>query len=193
VPRRHDKVTNDDRVDWRESWRLFPGDVAYVWHAGVFAASTASQLEDSGFEIRSQIIWRKPTFAISRGHYHWQHEPCWYAVRQGASAGWIGDRSQTTVWDVLGRSETKTDHRGDGCGGWNRTPNLSETRDPETRASTAFSRCPGPSVVPSVAKVWQMGGRAERSSWPQAQIATSCLPTVPPEDPCQPDAGPAAR
>jgi DNA modification methylase len=109
-PRREGKVTNDDRVDWGEAWQLFPGEVAYVWHAGVFAASTASQLEDSGFEIRSQIIWRKPTFPISRGHYHWQHEPCWYVVRQGASAGWIGDRSQTTVWDVAGRAETKTDH-----------------------------------------------------------------------------------
>jgi DNA modification methylase len=110
APRREGKVANDDRVDWREAWKLFPGDVAYVWHAGVFAASVASQLEDSGFEIRSQIIWRKPTFAISRGHYHWQHEPCWYAVRSGASAGWIGDRSQTTVWDVMGRSEAKTEH-----------------------------------------------------------------------------------
>jgi DNA modification methylase len=110
APRREGKVTNDDRVDWREAWKLFPGDVAYVWHAGVFAGSMATQLEDSGFEIRSQIIWRKPTFAISRGHYHWQHEPCWYAVRSGASAAWIGDRSQTTVWDVMGRLETKTEH-----------------------------------------------------------------------------------
>jgi len=108
--RRLGKVLNDDRVDWREAWRLFPGDVAYVWHAGVFAASTASQLEESGFEIRSQIIWRKPSFPISRGHYHWQHEPCWYAVRRGAAARWTGDRSQTTVWDVAGRSEVKTDH-----------------------------------------------------------------------------------
>jgi DNA modification methylase len=104
------RVANDDRMDWREAWQLFPGDVAYVWHAGLFAAATASHLEDSGFEIRSQIIWRKPTFPISRGHYHWQHEPCWYAVRQGASAGWIGDRSQTTVWDIAWRSEAKTDH-----------------------------------------------------------------------------------
>jgi DNA modification methylase len=109
-PRREGTVANDDRMDWRDAWKLFPGDVSYVWHAGVFAASMAWQLEDSGFEIRSQIIWRKPAFAISRGHYHWQHEPCWYAVRCGTSAGWIGDRSQTTVWDVIGRSETKTDH-----------------------------------------------------------------------------------
>jgi hypothetical protein len=66
APRRLGKVQNDDRVDWREAWQLFPGDVAYVWHAGVFAASVALQLEDSGFEIRSQIIWRKPSFPISR-------------------------------------------------------------------------------------------------------------------------------
>ena len=28
------KVANDDRADWREAWALFPGSVAYVWHAG---------------------------------------------------------------------------------------------------------------------------------------------------------------
>jgi hypothetical protein len=28
------KVMNDDNADWREAWALFPGDVAYVWHAG---------------------------------------------------------------------------------------------------------------------------------------------------------------
>ena len=31
--RRTGKVLNDDRADWREAWALFPGDVAYVWHA----------------------------------------------------------------------------------------------------------------------------------------------------------------
>jgi DNA modification methylase len=108
--RREGKVANDDRVDWMETWKLFQGNVAYVWHAGVFAASTAAQIVESGFEIRSQIIWRKPSFPISRGHYHWQHEPCWYAVRAGATAAWIGDRSQTTVWDIVGRSETQTEH-----------------------------------------------------------------------------------
>ena len=102
--RREGKVQNDDRTDWREAWQLFPGNVVYIWHAGVFAASTATQIADAGFNIRSQIIWRKPTFPISRGHYHWQHEPCWYAVRDGATASWIGDRSQTTVWDIAGRS-----------------------------------------------------------------------------------------
>ncbi|MGC2782130.1 MAG: DNA methyltransferase, partial [Bradyrhizobium sp.] len=32
--------------------------------------------------------------------YHWQHEPCWYAVRAGKTGHWSGDRSQTTVWPI---------------------------------------------------------------------------------------------
>ena len=73
-------VTNDDRADWTAAWRLFPGDIAYVWHAGLHAATVASNLETAGFELRAQVIWFKQHFALSRGHYHWRHEPCWYAV-----------------------------------------------------------------------------------------------------------------
>ena len=42
----------------------------------------------------------KQHFALSRDHYHWQHEPCWYAVRVGKPASWCGDRKQATVWEV---------------------------------------------------------------------------------------------
>lgn len=93
-------VANDDRVDWSAAYRLFPGDVAYVWHAGVHAAAVASGLESAGFRIRAQIIWAKQHFALSRGDYHWQHEPCWYAVREGKSSHWNGDRTQSTLWQV---------------------------------------------------------------------------------------------
>ena len=99
-------VTNDDRVDWTAAWKLFPGDVAYVWHGGIHAGSVARQLESVGFKIRTQIIWVKPSFAISRGHYHWGHEPAFYAVRDGKTANWIGDHSQATVWPMkLDREE----------------------------------------------------------------------------------------
>lgn len=100
------RVTNDDRVDWTDAYRLFPGHVAYVWHAGRYAAELSGHLLAAGFGVRAQIIWRKPRFAISRGHYHWQHEPCWYAVREGGSAKWCGDRSQSTVWDVAQKDDT---------------------------------------------------------------------------------------
>jgi DNA modification methylase len=93
-------VANDDRVDWSAAYQLFPGNVAYVWHAGVHAAEVARTLESVGFAIRSQIIWAKQHFALSRGDYHWQHEPCWYAVREGQPSNWCGDRTQSTLWQV---------------------------------------------------------------------------------------------
>ena len=93
-------VANDDRADWSAAYRLFPGDVAYVWHAGVHASEVAAGLASAGFEIRSQIIWSKQHFALGRGDYHWQHEPCWYSVRRGKPSNWCGDRTQSTVWKV---------------------------------------------------------------------------------------------
>jgi DNA modification methylase len=60
----------------------------------------ATALLACDFAIRSQIVWVKQHFALSRGDYHWQHEPCWYAVRRGASSHWQGDRTQSTVWSV---------------------------------------------------------------------------------------------
>ena len=94
------RVANDDRVDWRAAFALFGGDVAYVWHAGLFAGPVAAALQSSGFALRSQVVWVKQHFALSRGDMHWAHEPCWYAVRQGRPSHWQGDRRQTTVWDV---------------------------------------------------------------------------------------------
>jgi len=97
--RRIRKVANDDRVDWAEAWDLFPGDVVYVWHGGIHTLSVAETLKD--FQLRAQIIWVKPHFAISRGHYTWRHEPCWYAVRTGKTSHWISqDHSQSTLWDA---------------------------------------------------------------------------------------------
>jgi DNA modification methylase len=93
-------VSNDHRADWREAWALFPGDVAYVWHAGIHAGTVADSLTACGFAIRAQIVWAKPRLVLSRGHYHWQHEPCWYAVRDGATGHWQGARDQTTVWAI---------------------------------------------------------------------------------------------
>lgn len=96
------KVPNDNKIDWREAWALFPGNIAYVWHAGIYAAEVAIGLLNSGFDIRAQIVWAKPHFIMSRGAYHWQHEPCWYAVRHGATADWTGDRKQSTLWEIAG-------------------------------------------------------------------------------------------
>ena len=109
-PSKLGKVTNDDQADWSAAWALFPGDVAYVWHAGKFASTVQASLEACDLEIRSQIIWAKDRFALSRGDYHWQHEPCWYAVRRNARGGWAGDRSQSTLWTIPAREDRGVGH-----------------------------------------------------------------------------------
>jgi len=101
---------NDDHADWRESWALFPGDVAYVWHADLRAGHTIDALEAAGLEIRAQIIWAKTGHVIGRGHYHIQHEPCYYAVRKGAHGHWSGDHSQTTLWQIARPMKSETGH-----------------------------------------------------------------------------------
>ena len=104
------KVMNDDRADWTEAWRLFPGDVAYVYHADFFASTVQPSLERAGFAIRAQIIWAKDRLALSRGDYHWQHEPCWYAVRDGRKGHRTDDRTQTTLWSIPARDDAGHGH-----------------------------------------------------------------------------------
>jgi DNA modification methylase len=115
------KVLNDDRADWREAWALFPGSVAYVWHGGLHAGIVAESLMHCKFSIRAQIVWVKTRAAFSRGHYHWQHEPALYGVKEGEddqwrfipehevsayavkdsqTGAWQGGRKQSTVWFI---------------------------------------------------------------------------------------------
>jgi DNA modification methylase len=97
------KVVNDERADWADAWRLFPGNIAYVWHGALHATTVAQSLEQEGFTIRAQIIWAKERLVIGRGDYHWQHEPCWYAVR--SKGNWTGDRKQTTLWTISSKDQ----------------------------------------------------------------------------------------
>lgn len=114
-------VLNDDRADWREAWALFPGDVAYIWHAGTYCGAVANSLEACRFKIRAHIVWVKQRHVFGRGDYHFQHEPCYYAVKDGADQQWHfvpehevatytvrdgerghyeGGRKQSTVWNI---------------------------------------------------------------------------------------------
>jgi DNA modification methylase len=107
--KRTGKVQNDERADWSEAFNLFPGSIAYVWHAALHSWTFAESLERCGFSIRAQIIWAKERLVIGRGDYHWQHEPCWYAVRK--KGNWTGDRKQTTLWTIpSGGQDTMSVH-----------------------------------------------------------------------------------
>lgn len=111
------KVANDDEADWTAAWELFPGRIAYVWHGALHTATVAASLAAAKMKLRAQVIWVKNRPVISRGHYHWQHEPALvveseddeptdayeiacYAVRAQGSSMWAGGRKQSTLWEI---------------------------------------------------------------------------------------------
>lgn len=94
------KVNNDDRIDWSSAYILSQCQIAYVWHASWHAKEVQQSLEDSNFIIIAQIIWVKDQFILSRGDYHWKHEPCWYAHKKDFNHNWQGARDQCTVWEI---------------------------------------------------------------------------------------------
>ncbi len=100
------KFTGDDRIDWSRAWVLFPGDVAYVWHAGIHAAPVALGLEQCGFRNplanhlgeATLCHWPRPLSLGSRaGMVHGSERP------ERTLAGWpqaddgVGSRQSESI------------------------------------------------------------------------------------------------
>jgi DNA modification methylase len=113
----HTSISSDTRADWSEAFALVPSlQVAYVWHASVFTREVLDGLLRIGFLYPQQIIWNKGRTVLTRTHYWYQHEPCWYVRKKNAP--WFGKAGEnSTVWDsaspkfIMGPSdEEKYDH-----------------------------------------------------------------------------------
>jgi DNA modification methylase len=92
-------ILGDTIADWGAVWGLWNAPVVYQWHSALFGDIAKAALEREGYEVRQQIVWVKPSFVLGRQAYHWRHENCWYAVKKGHTAQWLGDRTQSTVWE----------------------------------------------------------------------------------------------
>jgi DNA modification methylase len=110
-------ICSDTRADWSEAFELVPSlEVAYCWHASVSTREVLDGLLRIGFLYPQQIIWNKGRTVLTRTHYWYQHEPCWYLRKKNAA--WFGKAGEnSTVWDspspkfMMGRSkEEKFDH-----------------------------------------------------------------------------------
>lgn len=110
-------ISGDTRADWSEAFEFVPTlQVAYVWHASVFTREVLNGLLRIGFLHPQQIIWNKGRTVLTRTHYWYQHEPCWYVRKKNAP--WYGTPGEnSTVWDspspkfIMGGSdEVKIDH-----------------------------------------------------------------------------------
>jgi hypothetical protein len=91
-------------------------EVAYVWHASLFTREVLDGLLRIGFVHHQQIIWDKGRTVLTRTHYWFQHEPCWYVRKKNAP--WYGKAGEnSTIWAspspkfIMGGSdEDKFDH-----------------------------------------------------------------------------------
>ena len=110
-------ISSDTRADWSEAFELVPSlEVAYVWHASKFTREVLDGLLRIGFLHHQQIIWNKGRTVLTRTHYWFQHEPCWYVRKKNAP--WFGKPGEnSTIWDspspkfIMGSSnEEKFDH-----------------------------------------------------------------------------------
>jgi DNA modification methylase len=110
-------ISSDTRADWSEAFALVPSlQIAYVWHASVFTREVLNGLERIGFLYPQQIVWNKGRTVLTRTHYWYQHEPCWYVRKKNAP--WFGKAGEnSTIWDspspkfIMGGSdEEKFDH-----------------------------------------------------------------------------------
>jgi DNA modification methylase len=110
-------ISGDTRADWSAAFELVPSlQVAYIWHASIHTHEVLDGLLRIGFLYPQQIIWDKGRAVLTRTHYWFQHEPCWYVRKKNAP--WFGKAGEnSTIWVsaspkfIMGGSdEEKFDH-----------------------------------------------------------------------------------
>ena len=118
APARKNKVMNDDRFEWWEAFNIQPCPIAYVWHSALHGHEVKNSLEKANYEDQAADHLGEGYLCLEQSAYQWKHEPCWYAVRKGATANWQGGRDKTTVWQAAspimafggGRDDCRTIH-----------------------------------------------------------------------------------
>lgn len=76
---------------------LKEGSGIYVFHADLEGEKFRRYFRESGLKLTQCLIWEKNSMVMGRQDYHWQHEPCLYGWKPGASHNWYSDRKQTTL------------------------------------------------------------------------------------------------
>ena len=80
---------------------LAPNAAWYVWHPQMRESAFAAALATAGVVLHRHIVWVKPRMLLTRsGMYHWRHEGAFYGWRRGHQPPWLGDKKQTSVWEI---------------------------------------------------------------------------------------------
>jgi DNA modification methylase len=69
------------------------GAAVYIWHASATRDDYAYAMKAAGLVEIQYLIWAKGSLVLGHADYQWQHEPCFYAARDGDTPSFYGDRN----------------------------------------------------------------------------------------------------
>lgn len=78
-----------------------PGTPIYVCHSDSEGLNFRKSLLDSGWLLKTCLIWVKNQFCLGRMDYHMRHEPILYGWRDGGPHKWYGGRKQDSVIEEM--------------------------------------------------------------------------------------------
>jgi DNA modification methylase len=78
-----------------------PGSPIYVCHPESEGLNFRKAMLDTGWLVKSLLIWVKNHFKLGRMDYHMRHELILYGWREGAAHRWYGGRKQSTVVEEM--------------------------------------------------------------------------------------------
>ena len=110
-------ISGDTRADWSRSVRAGaePADSLRMARQ-LFTREVLDGLVRIGFLHPQQIIWNKGRTVLTRTHYWFQHEPCWYRAQEKRALVRQGRReldhlgSPSPKFIMGGSDEEKFDH-----------------------------------------------------------------------------------
>ena len=72
----------------------------YCWHASRRQAMLEAVWEQFGAFVHQQIIWVKDRGVLTRSHYLWKHEPCFFGWLKGKRPAKIADETLASTWQI---------------------------------------------------------------------------------------------
>lgn len=74
-----------------------PKAALYCFYASRNHLEFESAMINAGWRVKEQLIWTKQ-MVLGRSDYHYAHEPILYACKTGQNCEWLGDRTETTIF-----------------------------------------------------------------------------------------------
>ncbi|HLF75986.1 MAG TPA: site-specific DNA-methyltransferase [Dehalococcoidia bacterium] len=79
---------------------LKPNTAIYQWHATIRQHLVMRAWEECGLHLHQTIVWVKPRAVLTRSHFMWRHEPCFYGWVEGQQPKRKPPANCTTVWEI---------------------------------------------------------------------------------------------